>query len=247
MFQSFLATFERSWPFLLDGFQITIESWVVSIILGMVIGLFACLMKISKVKVLNVIANFYIWLIRGTPMIVQALLVYFGLPQVIPGFLPSPFMAGIITLSLNAGDFWALGGAFCFGLYSLFMRRRPEGISPLGFNVAVFALGLLCSLPFTLAEAVLLPLPRASAPVVVSVLYTGVGCSFLSFWFWTLAIDRIGPVRAGIVYYSLPVFAAAASALILGESIVGAQIVGGTLVVGGIVAATLRSPHRNRQ
>ena len=153
----------------------------------------------------------------------------------------------LATLSLNAGDFWALGGAFCFGLYSLFMRRRPEGISPLGFNVAVFALGLLCSLPFTLAEAVLLPLPRASAPVVVSVLYTGVGCSFLSFWFWTLAIDRIGPVRAGIVYYSLPVFAAAASALILGESIVGAQIVGGTLVVGGIVAATLRSPHRNRQ
>ena len=131
MFQSFLATFERSWPFLLDGFQITIESWVVSIILGMVIGLFACLMKISKVKVLNVIANFYIWLIRGTPMIVQALLVYFGLPQVIPGFLPSPFMAGIITLSLNAGAY--LSEIFRSGIQAV-PKGQTEAARSLGLS-----------------------------------------------------------------------------------------------------------------
>lgn len=124
------------------------------------------------------------------------------------------------------------------------MRRRPAGISAFGFNAALFALGLLCALPFTLAEAVLLPLPQATTPVVVSVLYTGIGCSFLSFWLWTLAIDRIGPVRAGIVYYSLPVFAAAASVVILGEAIVRAQIVGGALVIGGILAATLHAPGR---
>ena len=131
MFQSFLATFERSWPFLLDGFQITIESWVVSIILGMVIGLFACLMKISKVKVLNVIANFYIWLIRGTPMIVQALLVYFGLPQVIPGFRPSPFMAGIITLSLNAGAY--LSEIFRSGIQAV-PKGQTEAARSLGLS-----------------------------------------------------------------------------------------------------------------
>lgn len=150
----------------------------------------------------------------------------------------------LATLRLNSGDFWALGGALCFGLYSLFMRRRPAGISAFGFNAALFALGLLCALPFTLAETVLLPLPQATTPVVVSVLYTGIGCSFLSFWLWTLAIDRIGPVRAGIVYYSLPVFAAAASVVILGEAIVRAQIVGGALVIGGILAATLHAPGR---
>lgn len=152
----------------------------------------------------------------------------------------------LAALRLNSGDFWALGGALCFGLYSLFMRRRPSGISALGFNAALFALGLLCALPFTLAEALLLPLPRANMPVIVSVLYTGIGCSFLSFWLWTLAIDRIGPVRAGIVYYSLPVFAAAASVAVLGEAIVGAQILGGALVITGIMAATLRAHGRNR-
>ncbi len=152
----------------------------------------------------------------------------------------------LAALRLNSGDFWALGGAFCFGLYSLFMRRRPTGISAFGFNAALFALGLLCALPFTLAEAVLLPRPQFGMPVVVSVLYTGVGCSFLSFWLWTLAIDRIGPVRAGIVYYSLPVFAAAASVAVLGEAVAGAQLVGGALVIGGIMAATLHAPGRNR-
>ena len=73
------------------------------------------------------------------------------------------------------------------------------------------------------------------------------GCSFISFWFWTLAVDRIGPVRAGIVYYSLPVFAAVASVLVLGERIAPAQIAGGVLVIGGILVATLVIPHHHTQ
>ena len=105
MFQSFFATIERSWPFLSAGFQITIEIFLVSIVLGLVIGFVACMMRLSKFKILNAIAWVYIWLNRGTPMIVQALVVYFGLPQAIPGFHPTPFMAGVITLSLNAGAY----------------------------------------------------------------------------------------------------------------------------------------------
>ncbi|MBD5647273.1 MAG: DMT family transporter [Desulfovibrio sp.] len=152
-------------------------------------------------------------------------------------------LARLTGLHFTSGDAWALAGAFCFGLYSLFMRRRPRDLSALGFNVATFAIGLVLSLPFTVAEACLLPLPEASAPVIISVLYTGVGCSFLSFWLWTLAVDRIGPVRAGMVYYSLPIFAAAGSFLVLGERVTGAQLVGGALIIGGILAATW--PHKN--
>lgn len=147
-------------------------------------------------------------------------------------------LAKLAALNFASGDAWALAGAFCFGLYSLFMRQRPHDLSALGFNVATFALGLVLSLPFTVAEACLLPLPSPSAPVIISILYTGVGCSFLSFWLWTLAVDKIGPVRAGMVYYSLPIFAAIGSFLVLGERVTGAQVVGGFLVIGGILAAT---------
>lgn len=149
-------------------------------------------------------------------------------------------------LRFNEGDLWALGGVLSFGLYSLFIRQRNTDISPIGFSVATFALGLLYSLPFTAIEAVMLPTPRLSTPLVISVLYAGIGCSALSFWLWTVAIDRIGPVRAGMVYYSLPVFAGIAAMLILNETVTPAQMVGGALVITGIIVATVVMPQRHK-
>lgn len=131
MFQSFLATLERAWPFLTKGFSVTIEIWAISILIGIVFGLIACLMKLSKWKLLNLVANFYIWLIRGTPMIVQALVVYFGMPQVIPGFHPTPFMAGIITLSLNAGAY--LSEIFRSGIQAV-PKGQTEAARSLGLS-----------------------------------------------------------------------------------------------------------------
>lgn len=132
MFLTSLAeTFTRAWPFLIKGFSITIEIWAISIVIGIVFGLIACLMKLSKLKVLNFIANFYIWLIRGTPMIVQALVVYFGMPQVIPGFHPTPFMAGIITLSLNAGAY--LSEIFRSGIQAV-PKGQTEAARSLGLS-----------------------------------------------------------------------------------------------------------------
>ena len=131
MFQSFFATLERAWPFLTKGFSVTIEIWAISILIGIVFGLIACLMKLSRWKLLNLIANFYIWLIRGTPMIVQALVVYFGMPQVIPGFHPTPFMAGIITLSLNAGAY--LSEIFRSGIQAI-PKGQTEAARSLGLS-----------------------------------------------------------------------------------------------------------------
>ena len=148
------------------------------------------------------------------------------------------------ALRFNPGDVWTLGGMLCFAVYSLLMRRRPQDVSPLGFNVATFGLGLLYALPCTLLEAWLLPLPVVTPALLTGVLYAGLGCSALAFWLWTVGIDRIGPVRAGILYYSLPVFAGAGSVLVLQEQIVPAQIAGGLLIIGGICAATVPLPHR---
>ena len=99
-------------PLLLDGLKMTVIISLVSILIGMVIGLLVCLMKLSRNVVLRAIAGVYIWVIRGTPMLVQALMVFFGLPQLIqltidPGFRMDSLTAGIITLSLNAGAYLA--------------------------------------------------------------------------------------------------------------------------------------------
>ena len=82
-----------------------------SIGIGMIIGLFVCLMKMSKNVVLRAIAGVYIWIIRGTPMLVQAFIVFFGVPQIIRMFVSdfkfTAITAGVITLSLNAGAYLA--------------------------------------------------------------------------------------------------------------------------------------------
>ena len=64
----------------------------------------------SKFKPLKWISGVYIWLIRGTPMLVQAVYIYFAMPQLIqliagPGFKIDVFTASLLTLMLNAGAY----------------------------------------------------------------------------------------------------------------------------------------------
>ena len=98
-------------PLLLEGLEMTVMISLLSIAIGILIGLAMCLFGMAKNVVLRGISAVYIWLIRGTPMIVQAFIVFFGVPQVInmfiPGFTLSPVTAGLITLSLNAGAYLA--------------------------------------------------------------------------------------------------------------------------------------------
>ena len=105
----FVGTFQQAWQLLLSGLGITVLAAVVSIIIGMVLGLVSCLMGLSGNIVLRAISKAYVWVIRGTPMLVQAMIVYFALPMVvqlvIKGFSFSALTAGIVTLSLNAGAY----------------------------------------------------------------------------------------------------------------------------------------------
>ena len=107
----FTRVFEKATPMLLDGLKTTVLISVLSILLGLVIGLLVCFMGRSKNIILRGISFIYVWCIRGTPMIVQAFLVFFAFPQVIqifqPDFKIDAFTAGFITLSLNAGAYMA--------------------------------------------------------------------------------------------------------------------------------------------
>ncbi|MBQ4129011.1 MAG: amino acid ABC transporter permease [Ruminococcus sp.] len=105
----FALVLKQSWPMLLEGLKVTLIISLLSIAIGMVIGLISCLMGLSKLKIVKAISAVYVWIIRGTPMIVQAFIVYYGIPIVVqqfnPNFIISEFLAGTITLSLNAGAY----------------------------------------------------------------------------------------------------------------------------------------------
>ncbi|AET70037.1 amine acid ABC transporter, permease protein, 3-TM region, His/Glu/Gln/Arg/opine family [Desulfosporosinus orientis DSM 765] len=91
-------------PFLLQGAALTIELAVLGIAFGIIIGLIAAILKISHTP-LKYIAHFYIWLIRGTPLLVQLFLIYFGLPQL--GITLNAFASSILGLGINSGAYIA--------------------------------------------------------------------------------------------------------------------------------------------
>lgn len=101
---------EQAWPLLSNGLQMTVYVTVISLFIAMFLGIFTCLLNISKVPVLRGIAKFYIWLIRGTPMLVQGFYLYLAVPQVVqatvnPDFRIDIVTASVITLTLNAGAY----------------------------------------------------------------------------------------------------------------------------------------------
>ena len=101
--------FARVGSLLLKGMLTTVEVTILSLAIALVIGLLSCLMGMSKIKPLTWISKFYIWIIRGTPFIVQLFIIYFSIPQLMripfPGFKITPFIAATITLALNAGAY----------------------------------------------------------------------------------------------------------------------------------------------
>ncbi len=90
-------------PMALAALKATIPLTIISFAIGLVIALVIALMRLSSVPVVSQIARFYISLIRGTPLLVQLFLIFYGLPQL--GL--SPFVAAIIAFSLNVGGYGA--------------------------------------------------------------------------------------------------------------------------------------------
>ncbi|WP_409367434.1 amino acid ABC transporter permease [Lysinibacillus sp. 38-6] len=81
---------------------ITLELTVVSILLGIIIGLVFALFKISNIKILQYISNVYVYLVRGTPLIVQIFILYFGISGI---FLLPDFWAASLALALHNGAY----------------------------------------------------------------------------------------------------------------------------------------------
>lgn len=98
MFEIFMSTY----PTLLKATIVTLQLTLTSLVLGSLIGLLFAFFRISNNKVLNSIAHVYIAIIRGTPLIVQIAILYFGITSVV---VFAPFWAGAIALAIHNGAY----------------------------------------------------------------------------------------------------------------------------------------------
>ena len=96
----------NSFPLLLVGAGVTIQITVLSTAIGFIIGLVVGVARISKVRLLRMLAEVYVEFFRGTPLLVQIFLFYFALP-VVTGQRIDPFIAAISACGINSGAYVA--------------------------------------------------------------------------------------------------------------------------------------------
>lgn len=95
----------KAFPFLMRGVGLTIVITILAVTLGMVIGLIVGLCRLSSIKPLRALATGYVEIIRGTPLLVQLYIVFFGLGQM--GISLTAVQAAVTALSINSGAYIA--------------------------------------------------------------------------------------------------------------------------------------------
>lgn len=135
---------ERLWNILVDSFpkilipglRMTVPLTAVSFSLAMILAVVVALIQFARVPVLTQLAQFYIWVVRGTPLLVQLFVVFYGLPKL--GVYLDAFPAAVVVFSINEGAYCAetmrgaleavpvgqIEAGYCVGMrYTQVMRR----------------------------------------------------------------------------------------------------------------------------
>src|SRR6266702_8888587 len=90
-------------PFLVEGLWLTLRVFAASMVGGLALGLLVALMRLSSYRALSVTAWLYIWLLRGTPVLLQLVFLYDALPAV--GIVMPPVTTAILGFALNEAAF----------------------------------------------------------------------------------------------------------------------------------------------
>ncbi len=88
---------------LIPGLTMTIPLTVISFFFALIIAIITATIQYARIRILKDIVRFYIWIVRGTPVLVQLYVVFYGLPSV--GVTLEPFLAAIIVFSFNEGAY----------------------------------------------------------------------------------------------------------------------------------------------
>ena len=125
-----IEEFIRTFPFFLKPLLLTFELTFASVLVGTVIGLFIALLKVSRFSLAQIIANVYITVIRGTPLIVQIFVLYFGFYKVVD---LGQFWSAALALAVHSGAY--IAEIFRGAIQSIDKGQMEAGLS-LGMSPA---------------------------------------------------------------------------------------------------------------
>ena len=209
--------FVDSFPkILIPGLTATVPLTAISFSLAMVIAVAVALVQYARVPVLRQLCRFYIWVIRGTPLLVQLFLVFYGLAKV--GLVLAPFPAAVLVFSINEGAYCAetvrgalesipggqLEAGRCLGL--TWLQTVRSVILPQAMRAAFPALSnsLIAMIKDTslVSNITMTEMFRATVQINASVyepllLYTEVALVYLLFSTVLTGLPRWGETRLG--------------------------------------------------
>lgn len=113
---------------LIASVKVTIPLTIIGFSLAMVIAMIMALVQYAKIPVLKTISRIYIWIFRGTPLLVQLFLAYFGLPKL--GIVMDAFPCAVMVFALNEG-------AYCAETMRSALEAVPEGQMEAGYCVGM--------------------------------------------------------------------------------------------------------------
>lgn len=192
----------------------TIPLTVIAFSIAMVIAVIMALVQFANVKVLKQFARFYIWVFRGTPLLVQLFVVFYGLPNV--GILIDPFPAAVLVFSLNEGAYCAetiraalesipvgqLEAGYCTGMSYLQTIRRiilPQAMRtafpPLSNSLIAMVKDTSLAANITVTEMFMVTQRIVARTYEPLALYIEVGLIYLLFSTVLTKLQRIGEKR----------------------------------------------------
>lgn len=151
----------------------------------------------------------------------------------------------LINISFKIGDVWMLIAAIVFAVYSLFLKNKPQGLSVITLQLSTMILGLFFLAPFFLWEQSLVHDFFLNQTTIPAILYVGIFASLFAFILWTNAIIILGPSKAGMVYYTLPLFSGLAGYLFLHESVGIIHFYSMVFIFSGILITNHESKNKS--
>lgn len=152
----------------------------------------------------------------------------------------------LLKISFAIGDLWMLCAAIIFAVYSILLKHKPPQLSIWALQLSTFILGLIGLFPFFIWERAVMPPIVYNPKIVGSIVYVGVFASLAAFVFWHKAIAAVGPAKAAMIYYTLPLFSGLLAYLLLGEAISTLHFYCLVLIIAGIVTTNYKQQTASR-
>lgn len=148
----------------------------------------------------------------------------------------------VLALPSTRGDLLVLSTTVTWAIYTILGRDTLKRLGSARATASAMFIGWAMMIPFFVSSTGWQEYGHLSSTSVIAIVFLGIGCSGLGYWFWYAALERIEASQVAAFLYIEPLVTLAAAMALLGESVAVSTMVGGLLVLGGVLIVQKGGP-----